>query len=197
MRVATVLKSGGEYTPEHVIRLRDQLLEFLPDIKFICFSDVKIRGVDVVPHWGKWPGWWSKMNMFHPMVRGDLLYFDLDTSIVGDLSEIAKTKQLTLMRDVYRPHGLQSSMMLLPEKVRAPVWLHWLKNPAGYMMSYKRGGDQEYLELHWLDRAVRWQDILPGQVVSYKGDKIKRNGTPEDARVVIFHGKPRPWEVGW
>ena len=42
--------------------------------------------------------------------------------------------------------------------------------------------------------AALWQDILPGQIVSWKADC--KQGVPKEARVVYFHGNPRPWTVG-
>ncbi|MEQ1403841.1 hypothetical protein ABK249_02750 [Neorhizobium sp. Rsf11] len=131
---------------------------------------------------------------------------DLDTSIVGSLGDIIAVDRLTIMRDVYRPEGLQSSIMFLPEAARHQVWSHWIDRPEHWMRVYARGGDQAFLERFWLDRADRWQDVLPGQVVSYKvhvrealrKDREIGNGTvPEGARLVIFHGKPRPWDIGW
>jgi len=197
MRVICVLRSGGEYRPEHVIRLRDQVAVWL-DAPFACLSDLRFAAsrVEVLPLRHGWPGWWAKMELFRPDIAGDLLYFDLDMSIVGDLTEMAQIGRLAIMRDVYRPTGLQSSVMYLPEAARAPVWDDWIRQPAGWMQRHRRIGDQGFLERHWLQSAARWQDALPGQVVSYKADVLGA-GLPEAARVVAFHGKPRPWDVGW
>lgn len=50
----------------------------------------------------------------------------------------------------------------------------------------------------------RWQDVEKGKIVSYKKDvapvgkflKSVGDGTvPEKAKIVCFHGKPRPWQV--
>jgi hypothetical protein len=40
----------------------------------------------------------------------------------------------------------------------------------------------------------RWQELVPDQVFSYKAH-IRDRAVPPSARVVCFHGKPRPWEV--
>ena len=37
-----------------------------------------------------------------------------------------------------------------------------------------------------------WQDVLPGQLVSYK-----LHGAPDSARLVKFHGVPKPHDVNW
>ncbi|MGV1795315.1 hypothetical protein [Rhizobium sp. A37_96] len=130
---------------------------------------------------------------------------DLDTSVVGDLGDIAAINQLALMRDIYRPEGLQSSIMYLPEAARRQIWAEWIDRPQHWMDIYQKGGDQAFLERFWLNNAGRWQDLLSGQIVSWKShvrqalyDDESGNGSiPSEARVVIFHGKPRPWDIGW
>ena len=65
------------------------------------------------------------------------------------------------------------------------------------MRRHKRGGDQAFLETVLIDRVERIQDAMPGGLVSYKAD-VAKHGLGDDARVVMFHGRPRPWEVpGW
>ena len=203
--VFCVLRSGGEYKPDHVLRLHRQVLNHLPDADFRCLSDIEIKGIRTLPLIYDWPGWWSKMELFRPEISGDILFMDLDTSIVGSLADIASINQLALMRDIYRPEGLQSSIMYIPEAAREEIWAEWIERPQHWMEIYQKGGDQAFLERYWLDRASRWQDLLLGQIISWKshvrpavyGDESGNGSIPADARVVIFHGKPRPWDIGW
>ncbi|MGM4986545.1 hypothetical protein [Rhizobium sp. 11_C7_N12_5] len=181
------------------------MLNHLPGADFRCLPDVEIKGIRTLPLIYDWPGWWSKMELFRPEISGDILFMDLDTSIVGSLADIASINQLALMRDIYRPEGLQSSIMYIPEAAREEIWAEWIERPQHWMETYQKGGDQAFLERFWLDRASRWQDLLPGQIISWKShvrpavyDDESGNGSiPADARVVIFHGKPRPWDIGW
>jgi hypothetical protein len=203
--VLCVLRSGGEYKAEHVLRLRAQVMNHLPNAYFGCLSDIEVAGVRTLPLMYDWPGWWSKMELFRPGIFGDILFMDLDTSIVGSLADIVSVNQLAIIRDVYRPQGLQSSIMYLPEGARERIWAEWIDRPQHWMHVYRNGGDQAFLEHFWLEHAGRWQDLLPGQIVSWKShvrqalhDDESGNGSiPDGARVVIFHGKPRPWEIGW
>lgn len=188
--VTLVLRGGGEYKPEHVFRLAGQIEKCMPGAGITCLSDVDVP-CRRMPLQHGWPGWWSKMEIFS--TPGDTLYFDLDTTIVGSLEDVAAVDQLTIMRDVYRPDGLQSSMMFIPEAEKPEIWRSFIEKPDFWMRKYKRGGDQAFLERFWLRRALRWQDVLPRQVVSYKVHC--RRGVPDGARVVIHHGRPRPWEV--
>lgn len=205
LEILCVLKSEGEYKSEHVERLHRQVLKHLPDARFRCISDVDVP-CERVPMEHPWPRWWSKQNLFSPAITGDFLYLDLDSAIVGDLSDLAGLNRLAIMRDVYRKDGLQSSIMFLPEADRAKVWAEWVKSPEVWMQMYRKGGDQAFLERLWLGKAAIIQDELPGQVVSYKAhvrpavrkDREFGNGTvPDGARVIAFHGRPRPWDVGW
>ncbi len=195
MRILCVLRSGGEYGPEHVKRLQAQLAA-VGELDFACLSDVPIDGVATIPlRWG-WPGWWAKMELFRPDLRGDFLFLDLDMSIVGSLDSFREINVLALMRDVYRPGGLQSAIMLLPERDRGLIWQEWIRSPQQWRARYRRGGDQAFLERFWLRKAQRLQDLAPGEIVSYKAD-VDGKGLPQSARVICFHGKPRPWEVGF
>lgn len=200
VRVMAVLKSGGEYTVEHVERFAGFLNEFLPDTPLFVLSDVACGDVHIPLNYD-WPGWFSKMELFRPELKGDILYFDLDTVITGDLSDLLKVDQLTLLRDFYRdgirkPEGLQSSVMYLPEMCRREIWNAWIKQPWDFINKLKpRGlGDQAFLEAHWLKKAARWQDLLPGQLVSFKVH-CKGGLVPEGTRAVIYHGQPRPWSI--
>lgn len=162
-------------------------------------SDVEVKGVDRIPLKYPWRGWWSKLELMRPDIEGDLLYMDLDTRIVGDIEEIAARKEITLLRDFYHPEKLQSGLMYLPAAARAETWSRW--HPQ-HMHVFR--GDGEFMHFVWAGRARTWQDDLPGQVVSYKVHVMKDpkkpkhigDGTvPKNARIVCFHGRPRPWAV--
>jgi hypothetical protein len=197
INVACVLRSGGTYTSEHVARLREGVRANLGDHRFLCLSDVDVP-CERVPLIELWPGWWSKLNLFSPQIAGDMLYFDLDTIITGDLSDMAAINRLTIMRDVYRPDGLQSSVMFIPQADKRQVWETFTEAPDEYMAQYSSGGDQAFLEPLWGGgKAAIWQDALPGQLASFKADHIAEHGIPTNCRAVIFHGRPRPWEVNW
>lgn len=196
LKIACVLRSGGSYTSEDVGRLKDGVAAHLGWHRFICFSDVPVP-CEQVPLMEDWPGWWSKMELFRPDITGDLLYFDLDTIITGDLSDMASIGRLAIMRDVYRRDGLQSSVMFMPEAERKQVWETFTEAPHEYMAQYAAGGDQAFLEPLWLERAAIWQDVLPGQLASYKADHIAERGVPDNCRAVIFHGRPKPRDIGW
>jgi len=184
-KVATVLRSGGEYKPEHVYRLQ----AMCPDVDFVCLSDVPLH-CDRIPLVYAWPGWWAKLELFAPWVEGDLLYFDLDTTVLH-LPPIPNRS--AVLRDFTRPETIGSGMMFLNAEDRAAVWDAFVADPARHMAECRtpaRWGDQGFITPFFKD-ALRWQDFA--RVYSYKVHCRQR--VPQDAEVVCFHGKPRPWEV--
>lgn len=206
MRIVTVLQTkalnafqsgSSEFKVEHVLALQKQVEKFAPFATFECLSNVDIPGVKCYKLRRGWPGWWAKLEMFNPEFPGGFLFMDLDTVITGDLSDILAVDKLTLLRDFYRDgkklkEGLGGGLCYLPDSDRACVWKFFTENPPLAMRLYPRG-DQHLFERFYLNSADRWQDVVPGQVVSHKVHC--GNGVPPDARIICFHGQPRPWAV--
>jgi len=206
--LACVLKSGGEYKPEHVERLYRQVRDpgRWPPGRFVCLTDFTsvvnplVRASDQRPLTRNWPGWWSKLELCAPEhdELGDILFLDLDTTVVGSLEDVASVDRLTLLDDFLRSGVLASGVMYLPVRKRRQAWefLHMGAGPALVVQSFRRKGDAGFFNMIWRDEADRWQDVLPGQLVSYKLHvQPAENLIPWDARLVCHHGHPRPWEV--
>ena len=204
VQVACVLRSGGDYAPIHVERLQRQLAKHLPGAELICLSDVDVpcRRIPLRQDWSGVRGWWAKMELFAPWVEGDLLFFDLDTSLVGDLGEIAAVRSLTMLQDFNFSAYASSGVMFLPQAVRPQIWETFSRDPMHWIGRYDdphrgeaRWGDQAFLCDHGFANAQRWQTVVPDQIYSYKVHDLARRGMPQNARVICFHGQPRPWAV--
>jgi hypothetical protein len=204
VKIVTTWSGTGEFKSSHVQSLARQCAQFAPGVDFICITNEKVPGVECWPNHSKWPGWYVKFEVFAPWIKGDILYMDLDTVVVGSLENLLQVRKLTLLRDAYRDgkrltEGLQASLMMLPEKDRAGPWEYFSANPRTYMETYKIKGDQPLLEKYYLSHAQKWQDIVPGQVKSWKvdcggGNAFTKSFVPADTRLIFFHGKPRPWD---
>ena len=205
LTIACVLRSGGDYTTEYVRRLREGITRHCEvPFRFVCLSDLpQTPAEETIPLRHGWPGWWSKIELFAPWIRGDVLYFDLDTIIVGSIDELAGLRLPATLQDVNKPEAIQSSVMWLTEAVRAGVYGGFLADPDGHMarhVSMSQGlGDQGFLDPYLNKRTVRLQDVLPKQLISYKKDVMRKppHVVPRSARVVFFHGKPKPHEIDW
>jgi hypothetical protein len=158
-----------------------------------------------------WRGWWSKMEVFG--LEGPVLYLDLDTVIVGSLDELAdaiiRSERLVMLRGFYKDDRCSGIMGW-----GAGVGTQWildsfiadLRNPPAYVqtetalrMTFRNRtfrGDQEWLD-HLLNANLTptafVQDFASG-IYSYKVN-VKDCGLPNDARVICFHGKPRPRDL--
>ena len=194
MNIACVLRSGGIYGPRWVQCLKAGVERYLPTPhRFVCLSDQPLEGVDVIALEEGWPGWWSKLELFRPGVfAGPVLYMDLDTLPVGDLSEIAGWRgELAMLSDFYQPPRAQSGMMAwTPGERTAAVFERFASDAARAMKSTR--GDGEWLHDH-AGPVDRLQDLFPGQITSLKvhAHPQKHSGPPQGARLVCGHGRPR------
>ena len=199
MTVACVLRMGGDFDPLWVWALKRGLSRWMPaGYEFVCLTDAP----GGMGQWGRrlqygWPKWWSKMELFRPgLFDGPVLYMDLDTLPVGDLSDLAGyTGQFAMISDLLRKTTLQSGVLAFtPGPLTWRFWEQWSANPAGYMKRYR--GDGEWLAVH-VPKADRLQNLYPGQIVSLKRDAKK--AAPPKARLVCGHGRPRLSDptAGW
>lgn len=140
-------------------------------------------------------GWWAKLCMFRPdtFKPGDrVLYFDLDTITLDDLSGFANyAGKFAALRDVFFNQHMNSAVMGWEAGALDHIWTRW--NEAG-RPSFDQRGDQYWIET-MQPEYDRWQDILPeNSIVSFKADCWLQGGIPDGAKVMIFHGMPRPHE---
>lgn len=187
--IVCVMKTGGEYNRTHVQNLKDMV----GNHPFVCLSDdPSVPGYQ--PLNDNLPGWWSKIEAF--AIPGPVLFLDLDTIVLGNLDEIletAKQHEFLILRDVYRgqqdPKAMQSSVMGWASDV-SYMYDEFIKMAAHWMMSVR--DDQRYIEMV-AKQAKYWQDILPDALVSFKVS-VQGKSIPEDAKIIFFHGQPRPWQ---
>lgn len=204
LTIATVLKTGGHYDAGWVKRLEREVFGMCQTPhRFFCLSDVEDLGefVKVVPLIHDWPGWWSKFELFREGIfpDGQVLYFDLDTLLVRPIDFLAGAVDCDLMMlsDFYRPNLAASGLMGWDTRSGFEcIYRRFAENSQRWLK--ERRGDQEVIErLAPTGRIRFWQDDFPHRVVSYKVHC--KMGLPGRARVVCFHGRPRPDEVtkGW
>jgi len=195
--IATVLRSGGEFTPEHVQELRHAVATNLHrPHRFVCLSDLPVPGIEVIPLAHDWPTWWPKVELFRTGIfEGPVMFFDLDTWITGSLDAFAEEPtEMAMLSDFYHPSNAASGMMMwVPSPATEEIYWEFLRDPAGIMRRLEGSGDQAWIRSVAPD-ATRIQNLFPGKVVSWKVH-CAEGGIPPTASVVCFHGKPRPWEV--
>lgn len=208
MKVVTVLKSGGEFGPQDVINLKAMIDKF-NIVDFYCLSDIEIPGVTTIPLKNNWPGWWSKIELFNIGSNEVQLYMDLDTVITGNFEHFFyEDVDFAPLHDAFqRLKGnirMGSGLFLYRPNAMRFIYDDFKQKSDRVMTNHKSHGDQRYIESKInLNNHYFIQNLFPEQIFSYKGDLCENKqdkgfkGIPEDARIIFFHGKPRPKEKGY
>lgn len=201
MKFVCVYKTGGDFTAEYVHRLYEMLDRNIDlPFQFICLtdSDEDVPGKRKLTY--NWQGWWSKLEIFE--IEGPCIYFDLDTMVVGNITEFVwnlaranasdKMYMLTPFNKHRRSQGkFASGIMAWIGDWR---WLTRTFDPSA-MLNYK--GDQVYINEALIKEGALIHPIsnLIDGICSYKWHC--RKGVPEPAKIVCFHGNPRPHQIKW
>lgn len=192
--VACVLRSGGPYDASYVARLRVGVANHLSiPHRFVCLSDVPVP-CERIPLETEWPANFAKLELFRPgLFDGSVLFLDLDTDVIGDLTDIATLDtDFAMIDDWLVPNYGASGVMVFRETNQTRL-MHesWSRTFPAVLDNYRR--DQVYIH-----RSVEWEplrQLLPGQIVSRWIECLQ--AVPEDARLVCWHGSPRPHEIDW
>jgi len=219
LTVACLLKSEpiSPYGIEDVLRLAAGVRRNLTEPhRFVCLTDrmgIIGDGIETIPLTLGLRGWWAKMELFS--LSGPLLYFDLDTVIVGNIDALDVAlhglQDMLVVRDFYSqlpssgilgwPRGYNAHAVIERFGADSIGPRYSEANNAIYLRT-KSGnyrGDQDWLRAHIFNngsKPVFAQDVQPG-IVSYKVDVRQNRGQqlPVSASVVCFHGQPRPRDV--
>lgn len=122
-----------------------------------------------------------------------IVCLDLDVLLVDDVAPLwDREDDVVLYRDPLWPHQVNGSMLMLRAGTRPDVWAAFdpMTSPALARAAGFRGSDQAWLS-YKLPHAARWSGA--DGVYSYRRDCAQ--GIPADARVIVFHGRPKPWDV--
>lgn len=207
--VACVL-NGGKYSPEYVKKLKSMVDRHLPvEHKFVCLADRSFPAEGIVfqdlrAMSSRLPGWWAKMALFSSKWRqgADVIYFDLDTVIIGDLTPLvkaAKRRRFTICENFTRlaghltwPCKYGSCVMTINRSVDDFVWNQFMNHRSDFMGEAAQYGDQYVIE-KLMPEATLLQDILPGGYFLARRDFSRyKDRPPERASVVVFAGNTKP-----
>ena len=180
----------NNHAPQREVDILERMVDrhlSLPH-EFICITENDL------------PGWWGKVRLFG-MSRARNLWLDLDVAITGSLDGLVAplTSSIRIGKNWAQSGwgGCQSSVMYwegdackIINDEFDPAIAHWPPiNAPGILW-----GDQEWITSLHDDGLIDVEYFSPVDVVSYKYH-CRGVGLPEGAKVVVFHGKPRPYEV--
>jgi len=197
-----VLKSGGDYIPDNAIALAYQVRRnlHLPH-RFVCLTDMEIDDplVTTLPLKHGWPGWWSVVEMFR--LACPVIATGLDTLIIDSIDRAGELA-LTCPPDTFYMTRSQPRWLAKGHKYCSGMmmwngdwsWIYRNFKPE-YMKAFR--GEEDYTTAQLIQRELTgeikvrlFQDDFAG-FYSYKND-VRGKSIPEDAKIVAFHGHPRP-----
>lgn len=190
----TVLKSGGEYTADHVLRMQEMLDRYVDcPARFVCYSDVDIPDVAVRPLQHDWPRWWPKIEIFREVE--DSFYIDLDMTINGNITDMvmADSDFMALRNMNPRIEGIGSAMMKWRGdftdiyKVFSFNAEVMMKNHGRDKMGTPWLGDQGFIFKHICitERETEYfQSQFPNRIKKFN---------EQGGDVKVYFGKRRPW----
>ncbi len=199
--VVCVLKKGGSFDIGYVQKLKGMVeRNTTAPFDFVCFTDSEdVKTIcKTIPLKHAWVSWWSKIELFRPNVLDSkhVVYFDLDTIIVGNIDQLLRTDftfgALCPWNPRNRKNGMFASGMLAwQNKTHEFIYQDFTEEdiPANPR------GDQQYMSRKLAEYTKQYQpiqDCIDG-VYSFKRDC--RRELPHNAKIICFHGKPRPSEV--
>lgn len=198
-------KWGSKFTPEYVNKLHNMINRHVTiPHNFICYTeDPKGIECETRPFIKELPTWWYIVGLFNKEhgFKDKTVYLDLDTVILDNIDHILSWDvDFAILRDFYRPRGLQTAFITWEPEWGAFIWDKFLQDKPNLKASSGTNGFIEKCVPP--NTANKYQDEFPDELVSYKvhiRDK-KLNNPPEKAKMVFYHGNPRPCELrnlGW
>lgn len=189
--IACVLWQGvtGQYHPLHVERLKRQVEPYAPEHRFVCLSNTQPwqqgDGIEYIPLQDGNKGWWSKLELFRPgLFDGRVLYLDLDVEVVGDLTPIIEyPSRFASIKDYMNPKQINSSVMVFDPGAGAAAYT---SDPP--ITDYH--GDQGFIS-----DAIPDIERFPKEWCPSYRMQVKRFGRPDKAKIVVYHGSPKPWSL--
>lgn len=219
--VVCCVKWGTKYPSHYVNRLRNMVRRHLSyPHDFVCLTDDPAgldRGIGTLPLPKGYAGFWNKVSLFRRgLFEHDrlLLYLDVDLVVVGPLDFLLEGQaDLTVIGSFGGGDGINSSVMRIRAGSLPQVYDHFEEDAEAIVASGRYPGDQDWIHAQVPNAAL----FPPNKIVSYKKDMnshvlllTKKLGLdfpwirapywmsvspPEDASIVVFHGKPDPEDV--
>jgi hypothetical protein len=217
------IKWGTKYPAEYVNRLARSVRRCLTiPHRFVCLTDDP-RGIDseveTKPFTEDLPGWWNKVALFKSRIHdltGTLLYLDLDMVVIRNIDAIFRYPGEFVAVPTFRRAGeFGSALMRFEIGSHQRVWELFQCRAERVMVEIY--GDQNWINAcctrtkghEYTDRVrALWPEVTPERDVleplpvhwfpDYKGGLSEGpQRLLDDARIIVFHGRPMVHEVEW
>lgn len=187
VNVYTVFVKSNVYTSEWVYRIKRSIeRNSTVPFNFFCLTNESLPGIETI-NISTTRGWWAKMELCRPDIKGRVHYLDLDTLIIGNIDFFLKEEESLLFRDTYYESQKETALLVLNEKEREVVWDFWNKEPEANMFNFSGDGR---IYNHVIGKSVgSLQDKHPGKFFVWKKTNMK--SLEVGCKVLSFLGKPK------
>lgn len=207
----------SRFTSDIVNALRRDVARYYPHPhRFICITDDPSGlddGIERVPLWTFWggienPTWGAKgpscyrrLAAFHPdfeQIAGKrFVSLDLDVVIVDDLTPLwNRPEDFVITKAVAGEQIYNGSMFMMTAGSKRRVYDRFDPERSPQMTAAEglRGTDQAWIQYALGPHEATWS--AEDGVFGYRVDCVRklRGGLPRNARIVMFWGKPDPWD---
>jgi len=187
VNVYTVFVKSDIYTSEWVYKIKRSLEKnsTIP-FRFFCLTNEQLPGVETLKLYHP-NGWWSKMELCRPDIKGRVHYLDLDTLIVGNLDFFLAEEESLLYKDWLWSDQKESALFVLNEEERREVWDFWSKDPRSHMFNFF--GDGRVYNFCIGKKVKSLQERHPGKIRTWKETDMK--SLPLGCKILSFSGQPK------
>jgi hypothetical protein len=182
------LKWGDKYKASHFNTLYKMVRENVTDpYEFICFTDDP-NGLECPfePVPCDLEGWWGKIGFFQDLGFENFLFLDVDIVILDNIDcLLRRPEDFVIIKDWALP-GYNSSVFKLKGGSMTEVWTDFCR-------------ESPLSEEYWSDQV--WISRYPANI--WDNEWIRsypyecRDKIPAGTKIIVFHGLPKPWDIGW
>lgn len=205
----------SEFTAHTVNVLKKMVARHYPQPhRFLCVTDDPAGldpEIEVIPLWGEYanvasphgekhPSCYRRLRAFHPDIGAifgpRFVSLDLDVVLTGDVTPLwDRPEDFVCYGGTHRAGHYNGSMFLMNAGARPQVWTSF--NPRTSPQQARAAGcfgsDQGWIT-HCLGAGEPMWD-RPDGVYSWRNHLQPGGALPSDARMVIFHGAFKPWDL--
>jgi len=188
VNVYTVFVKSKVYTKEWVYRIKRSLeRNSTVPFNFFCMTNENLLGIQTLPLYNE-SGWWAKMELCRPDIKGIVHYMDLDTIITGNVDFFLNETESLLYQDWLWEDQKESAVFCLNEEHRRTVWEFWEKDPRSHMFNFFGDGRVYNFCIGKQVRSI--QEKHPNRLFTWK--KTNKESLPMGCKILSFSGNPKP-----
>jgi len=209
IKIITLLKSGPNWLPEYVYRLHRALdRNITVPYEFICLTDVPlgVRTLPLIPMPDvddtNIPKFWYKIQLFRKeldLTQG-CIFLDLDTIVKGNIDHYMQGLQehdFLMATSPYRGE-ISCSYFMWWKGDYSWIWDKFNEKPVvEWNQHYHKANEGKYGDQGFISDHVEHDYIQHVMDSTEDIIRVTRNGSGDQARIVVFAGKRKPWDMPW